>query len=169
MARDDETSAAPVPVRSRPAPSFTNQLIQPLSRLRAELDRMFDDFPVGLPAFRFGSFAPITVPALEMTESDGAYKISAELPGMDGDEVEVTSEEGILRIAGEKKEQRDENGRGYRLSERSYGRFERLVELPADADSDKISAACRNGVLEVTIPRTPRAEKKSHRIAVATA
>ena len=58
-----------------------------------------------------------------------------------------------MRISGEKKEEREENERGYRLSERSYGAFERLVELPGDADPDKIDAKFKNGVLKITLPK----------------
>ena len=130
---------------------------------------MFGAFPLGAPAFRFGAFAPVAVPALEMTQTDGAYRISAELPGLDAADIELTSEDGVLRIAGEKKERREEKERGCRLSERSYGRFERLVELPADADPEGVSARCRNGVLEVTIPRADEARKTARRIAVEPA
>ena len=88
-----------------------------------------------------------------MTETDKRYKITAELPGMDADNVDVRFEDGVLRISGEKKEQREENERGYRVSERTYGAFERLISLPAAADPEKISAKFKNGLLTVTVAK----------------
>lgn len=146
--------------------SFTDQLIEPFSRLRGEIDRLFDDFPFRLPAPRFGAALAMTVPALEMTESKKAYKVTAELPGIDAKDVEISVEDGMLRIAGEKKTEREEDEKGYRISERSYGSFERLVRLPAAAQPDKIKAKCRNGVLTVTIPKDGEAAARVRKIAV---
>ena len=104
-----------------------------------------------------------------MTEADKAYKITAELPGIDPADVDVTVEDGMLRIAGEKKEEREANERGYRFSERSYGCFERYIELPAAADGDGITATFKNGLLSISIPKSGDAEKQPRKIAVATA
>ena len=162
MARQDIAVAAP---ETRPArPSFTEQLIEPLSRLRSEFDRLFDDLPLRFPSLRFDT--GFGAPALEMTETDGAYKLTAELPGIDSKDVDVSVEDGMLKIAGEKKSEREENERGYRLSERSYGRFERLVRLPAGAKADAIKAKNKNGVLTVTIPKDVKAASSARKIAV---
>ena len=167
---NDDTATLRAPAAGRlPAPTFTSSLIEPLSRLRSEVDRLFDDFPFRLPAFQFGTSAAVGMPAIEMTETAKAYKITAELPGMEADDVEVSFEDGMLRIAGEKKEEREENERGYRLSERSYGAFERLIELPAAADDDKMKAKFRNGVLTVTVAKDASAPKQARRIAVEKA
>jgi HSP20 family protein len=128
---------------------FTEQLIEPFTHLRNEVDRLFESFPFRMPTLKLGRFA--SAPALEMTETDKGYKITAEIPGIDPENVEVTFEDGVLRIAGEKKEQREESERGYRLSERSYGAFERLVELPSAANGENIDAKFRNGVLTLRI------------------
>jgi len=165
MPRED-TTTMPAPTTSRrTSPSFTDQLIEPLSRLRGEVDRLFDDFPFRLPSLRLGLGLPMT-PALEMTETKKAYKISAELPGLDPAAVEISVDNGMLRISGEKKEEREEDEEGYRLSERSYGAFERMISLPEGADPDKINARCRNGVLTITIPKDEKAAKNARRIAV---
>ena len=157
--------SAPATARTGRA-SFTDQLIEPFSRLRGEIDRLFDDFPFRLPAMRFGADFSMTLPALEMTETKKAYKITAELPGLESSDVEVSVEDGILRIAGEKKTERDEDEKGFRISERSYGSFERLVRLPASAEADKIKAKCKNGVLTVTIPKDGEAAQRVRKIAV---
>ena len=146
------------------APDFTDQLIEPFTQLRTEVDRLFESFPFRLPTLRLGRFA--TAPALEMTETEKSYKITAELPGIDPENVEVTFEDGILRIAGEKKEEREENERGYRLSERNYGAFERLIEIPSGANPDKIDAKFKNGVLTIAVAKTGEDKRNVRRIKV---
>lgn len=155
------------PVAKRELPDFTEQLIEPFTQLRSEVDRLFESFPFRLPPLKLGRFA--AVPALEMTETGKAYKITAEIPGIDPNDVEVTFEDGLLRIAGEKKEEREENERGYRLSERSYGAFERIVELPSAADPDKIDAKFKNGVLTVSIKKTGKDKSNVRRISITGA
>lgn len=159
----EPTSRQSLATRRR-MPDFTEQLIEPFTQLRSEVDRLFDGFPLRLPSLRLASFA--TAPAIDMTETDKAYKVTAELPGIDPDNVEVTFEDGLLRIAGEKQEQREENERGYRLSERSYGSFERVVELPSAAQGDRIKAKFKNGVLSVTVPKDEKSAAKSKRITI---
>ena len=165
----ETTAAAPSVADSKPAPSFTDQLIEPLSRLRSEVDRLFDDFPFRLPSMSFARLMP-TAPAVEIKETPKSYKITAELPGMEPADVEVSFEDGMLRIAGEKKEEREENERGYRLCERRYGAFERVLDLPAAADDgDSFKAKFKNGVLTVTVQKDGKAERQPRRIAVEKA
>jgi HSP20 family protein len=166
----DETRTVPATASTaRPVPSFTDQLIEPLSRLRSEVDRLFDDFPFPLRSISFSRLMP-TAPAIEIKETAKSYKITAELPGMEPDDVEVSFEDGMLRIAGEKKEEREENERGYRLCERRYGAFERLLDLPAAADDgDGIKAKFKNGVLTVTVQKDGKPERQPRRIAVEKA
>jgi HSP20 family protein len=160
MPRQDTALAEPA--SRAPRRAFTEQPIEPLSRLRGEVDRLFDDFPLRFPPFDGGPAAP----AIEMTETDTAYKITAELPGIVREDIEVAIDGDMLRIAGEKKTEREENERGYRLSERSYGRFERHIRLPGAAKSDKVRARSSNGVLTVTVPKDIMADSSAHRIAV---
>jgi len=79
----------------------------------------------------------------------------------------VTFEDGMLRIAGEKKEQREENERGYRVSERTYGAFERLIELPPAARPDRIDAKFKNGVLAITVAKDGEAKRNVRKIKVS--
>jgi HSP20 family protein len=166
MPQEEMTAAPATTTAMRPPASFTDQLVEPFSRLRSEVDRLFDDFPFRLPSMQLGRTAvSLSIPAIEMTETDKAYKITAELPGIEPDDVEVSFDEGILVIAGEKKAEREENERGYKFSERSYGRFERMIELPAAADEDKIKASFRKGLLKVTIAKNGKAPG-TRRIAI---
>jgi HSP20 family protein len=167
MNRED-TATVPAPESTARPPSFTDQLIEPLSRLRSEVDRLFDDFPFRLPSISFSRLMP-TAPAVEIKETAKSYKITAELPGMEPDDVEVSFEEGMLRIAGEKTEEREENEHGYRLSERRYGAFERVLELPAAVEGEDIKAKFKNGVLTVTVPKDGKPERQPRRIAVEKA
>ncbi|MGZ8998826.1 MAG: Hsp20/alpha crystallin family protein, partial [Allosphingosinicella sp.] len=154
----EETLTNPQTEVAKPRPaSFTDQLVEPFSRLRDEVDRLFDDFPFRFPAFQSVRTAmSLAVPAIEMTETDKAYKITAELPGIDPDDIELTFENDMLRIAGEKKEEREEDERGFSVCERSYGRFERIIALPAAADGEAIKASFRKGVLKVTVLKDAR-------------
>jgi HSP20 family protein len=145
-------------IATRQPGDFTDQLIEPFTQLKTEVDRLFESFPFRLPALKLGRFA--SAPALEMSETEKSYKITAELPGIDPENVDVTFEDGLLRIAGEKTQEREENERGYRLSERSYGAFERMVTLPSAADPDKIDAKFKNGVLTITVAK--HSEKKQN-------
>jgi HSP20 family protein len=144
-------------VTRRSAPDFTEQLIEPFSQLRSEVDRLFDSFPFRLPSLRLGRM-PV-FPAIETTETKKQYKVTAELPGMEPDDVEVTFDDGFLRIAGEKSEKREADERGYHLSERSYGAFERVIDLPAASADAEISAKFKNGVLTVSVPKNKKASK----------
>lgn len=148
----NEKTSGRTAVARKPRADLTEQLIEPFTQLRTEVDRLFESFPFRMPTLNLGRFAA-AAPAIEMTETDKNYKITAELPGMDAENVEVSFEDGLLRIAGEKREEREENERGYRLAERSYGSFERLISLPTMADPDKIKAKFRNGLLTVTVAK----------------
>ena len=137
----------------------TQRLLEPLSWLRSEFDRFFDDLS-------FRNFEPSVwqgrtrLPALEMEVTDQGYRLTAELPGLSADDVEINVTEGILTISGEKKEQREEKDKGFMFTERSYGRFERRVQLPAGANEDNIEARFQNGVLTIDIGKNDENEKR---------
>lgn len=144
----------------------------PFEALRREIDRLFDDFGgnggwprslfESLPAWRaFGA-----IPATDIVEKDGGYELTAELPGLDEKDVEVTAANGILTIKGEKKQEREEKKKGCYLSERRYGAFERRYPVPEDVDPEKIQAVFRKGVLTVTMPRSAEAKPAARRIEV---
>lgn len=162
--KETSTRSREPAVAKRQSSDFTEQLIEPFTQLRNEVDRLFESFPFKLPTLKLGRFA--SAPALEMTETDKNYKISAELPGIEPESVEVTFEDGLLRIAGEKKEVREENERGYRLSERTYGAFERIVELPTAANPDKIDAKFKNGILTISVAKDGEEKRNVRKISI---
>ena len=146
----------------------------PFETLQREVERIFDDFgrDWGLPAPRrwFGraprSDSAWTVPAIDVAEKDGAYEITAELPGIDEKNVEVTLADGVLSIRGDKADERDEKHKDYRLSERRYGSFERSFLLPDDIDTDKIQASFKKGVLTLSLPRQVGVKQPTKKIAI---
>ena len=97
-------------------------------------------------------------PALDLVEKNGGYVITAELPGLDEKNVEVKLSNGALTIRGEKKEETEKEGKEYHLSERRYGSFQRAFRVPEGADSGKIEASFRNGVLTVKLPKSAEAK-----------
>lgn len=105
-------------------------------------------------------------PAVDITEREKAYEITAELPGMDEKNIEVKVTDGSLTIKGEKHEEKEEKKKNYYLHERHFGSFERRFGLPDGVDADKIEAAFKKGVLTVTLPKKPEAQKPAKKIEV---
>jgi HSP20 family protein len=99
-------------------------------------------------------------PAIDVSEDDGNYVITAELPGSKREDVNVELHEGVLTIRGEKRSEREEKKEKRRLVERSYGTFSRSFALPADADDDRIAAKFDNGVLTVTVGKRPETKPR---------
>ncbi|MEL6877906.1 MAG: Hsp20/alpha crystallin family protein [Pseudomonadota bacterium] len=155
---------------SRENTDLSDYLREPFSRLRSEMDRMFDEFPPRFPAARFGTryLASIPVPAVEMTETDEDYRISVEVPGIPHEAIDLAIEDDMLVLRGEKKDEREEKERDYSVSERSYGSFERRISLPQDALADGVEANTDNGVIKIVIPRNKQASPERRRIEIRT-
>lgn len=135
----------------------------PFLTLHREMNRLFDDVfgRSFMPSFA-GSAA--TWPRIEVASDDKQVKVTAELPGVDEKDVELTLEKDALVIAGETRTENEDKARGY--SERYYGRFERLIPLPYEADEDAVEADFRNGVLTITLPKSPHAAERGKRIQI---
>jgi HSP20 family protein len=143
----------------------------PFTSFRREMDRLFDDFftPALAPAegrsFASGNGGALW-PSLDVRETEQAYEVTAELPGLEQKDVELTLRDNALVLTGEKRQERNEEDGGRRWSERSFGRFERVVPLDAEVDADKVEAGFRNGVLKVTLPKNPKAQDKTRKIEI---
>lgn len=96
-------------------------------------------------------------PAMDLSESDGEFLITAELPGVKADDVEIDVEDGILTVKGEKRGERREEAKDFRLYEREYGAFRRSLALPRSADPERASADFENGVLTIHLPKRKEA------------
>ncbi len=109
------------------------------------------------------------MPAVDVTETDKTYEITAELPGMDEKNIEVKVADGVLTIEGEKQEEKEKKEKDYYLSERSFGSFQRSFKVPNGVDTDKIDATFKNGVLKVILPKSAEAQKAEKKITVKAA
>lgn len=142
----------------------------PLATLRDEMERVFDRFwldPWGARAAGLPSGVGSGFPQLDMSETDENVTIRAEVPGIRPDDVKIEVTGNVLKLSGEKSEQKQEKRGGYRYSERQFGSFSRMVQLPAYVDTNKVDAVYKDGVLSITLPKSPEARPK--RITVRNA
>jgi len=135
-----------------------------LGRVRNQLNHMFDQ---DLSLFTDEGTNIMTSnwsPSVDIKEDDNKYVFIADLPGVDPKKIEVTAENGTLIIKGEREEEKKEEKKGYKRVERSWGSFSRRFILPDNINIDMIEAKSKNGVLELTIPKTETI--KSRKISV---
>lgn len=167
-----EETASKSPSQAAPRHLFEN--------LRHQVDQLFEDFsPSALhlpfarrafdvePFWRRDLIGP-GMPAVDITEQDKSFEITAELPGLDENNIEIKLSNGNLIIKGEKREESEEKKKGYYLSERHYGSFERIFHLPKGIDPDQIAAHFSKGVLTISLPKKPEAVKPEKVIPVKT-
>lgn len=133
-------------------------------QLRREMDRLFDTFPrIGRGVPEVGEFLSASI-LIDVRETDGQVRLEAELPGVSEGDIELSLDPSgeLLVLRGEKKLQREAEEQGVYRAERAYGRFERIVELPAPVKDDPIEAHFKNGVLTVEMTKSDggRARKK---------
>jgi HSP20 family protein len=151
-----------VPVGTQRA--ITRRDTNPFSFLQQEIDRLFEGVTRNIPGL-----ATTTMPSMDISETDKAIEITAELPGLEKKDVELNVAENVLTIRGEKKNEREEKNKDYHLVERSYGAFSRSVELPAGVKVEDISAEIANGVLKVTVQKPAPKQTKQIEIKSAAA
>ncbi len=126
--------------------------------LRREMDRLFDRF-----------FEPIEevepvggwTPRIDLKETKDAFVVTAEVPGVNPKDVEVSLQERTLTIKGEKKQEKEEKGETWHRVERAWGAFARAMTLPAAVDAEKVTATFKDGVLTVSLPKTAAAKGKA--------
>ncbi|ACL57330.1 heat shock protein Hsp20 [Methylobacterium nodulans ORS 2060] len=143
--------------------SATGSEVSPFLTLHREMNRLFDDvfsrFETGMPSLLGPSW-----PSIEVSASDREVRVSAELPGLEDKDVEILVDDDVLTIRGEKKAETEDKERGF--SERTYGRFERVIPLPYGVEEDRAQASFKNGVLTVTLPKSAKAQERAKRIAI---
>jgi HSP20 family protein len=137
--------------------------ISPVLNLHREMNRLFDDVFRGFENSPFWGNR-YAWPSVDVEESDKEYRVTAELPGLEERDIEVLLQEGILTLRGEKKVDKESGNRTF--SERYYGRFEREISLERDIDENAVSAAFRNGVLTVTVPKSAQSIERTKRIPI---
>jgi HSP20 family protein len=177
-------AASKVPVKTEekaPERAAALQAWRPFESLHREIDRLFEDFDRGNWRFPFrrsifdveplwrGESTWAAAPAVDIVEKDNAYEVTVELPGLDEKNIEVKLVNGGLTIKGEKQEEKEEKRKGYYLHERQFGSFERCFPVPQGVDTNKIEASFRSGVLTVTLPKKPEAQKPEKKIEIKAA
>lgn len=182
--KEDRQATQQAMDRRRPPPLAANPFVSPFGLLSAflgDMDRIVRGF--GLPApfpFRsgFGSVSPkqagasgsasappTWAPPLEVLTRDGEFVVRAEIPGIDKEHVNVEIDEGRAVISGEREEEHEDKGEGFFRSERSYGRFSRVVALPEGANAEQAKAMTADGVLEIVFPMASP-EPQAHRLEI---
>lgn len=137
-----------------------------IEKVRSEMDRLMDAFLFGVP--QRGEFwgEAEWLPAVDVAETENEVAVNVEIPGMDPKEFDISLKGGTLTIKGEKKQEKVEGEENYHLIERRYGTFTRSILLPQEVESDQISAAYKNGVLTVTVPKSEGSKRKEIKIKV---
>jgi HSP20 family protein len=138
----------------------------PFVSLRREMDSLFDNFFRGFNVEPFDSRLGGFSPRIDVTEDGKKIKISAELPGMDEKDIDLSMQNDTLTIKGEKREEKEDKGKDYYRMERSYGSFIRTIPLPVEVDTDKVEAKFKKGVLSITLPKTAEAVAETKKISV---
>lgn len=169
------------PIDVKKAPPARTPATNPWNQFRTEVDRLFDQFGGGFgfpflrrmldadPLWRNEGRFSLSAPAVDLTEEDKAYRITAELPGMNEKDIDVSIAGDMLVLKGEKRQEHQENAKNHYLAERSYGAFQRSFTLPDGIDRDKIAAEFSKGVLTLTLPKTAEAQRQHKKIDVKAA
>jgi HSP20 family protein len=179
MLRQQEYNMATNPVEVKKTAPTAVPTQDAWQSMRTEMERMFDRFGFGVPAFRrwfdmepaLRSEMTITMPnpAIDIAEDDKGYRLSAELPGMTEQDIDITVTDDMLTLKGEKKQEAEHKDKNYTMSERSYGAFQRSFWLPDGVDRGNIDASFAKGILTVNLPKSPAATAQSKKIEVKAA
>ncbi len=144
--------------------SGNNGVVDPFSSLRHEVDRAFESFGKYTPTMPWSK--GLMAPKINLVQKDKVMEVTAELPGVELNDVELLVDDDILTIKGEKKSEKEEKNAESYIHECSYGAFARSVQLPFDIDSKKVVAAFKNGILTVTIPVPAQVESKAQKVQI---
>ena len=132
--------------------------------LQSDINRLFDAFMSPFEGTNYHQHA--CTPKMDIAELKDKYEIKAEMPGMEEKDINLSVEDGLLVISGEKKAEKEEKEKGYYLKECSYGTFSRSVRLPENVSDDKIAAKFNQGVLTIDMPKKEPLISKSRKITI---
>jgi len=138
----------------------------PFSLLHREMNRLFDSFSRGFGLEPLETRSGVFSPSVNVIDEDKEIKVTAELPGMDEKDIDVSLTKDALTIKGEKKQEKEDKGKNYYRMERSYGSFSRSVPLSAEIDTAKVKAQFKKGILTVTLPKTTKSLKEKKKIQI---
>src|SRR5262245_38366043 len=135
--------------------------------LQREIDQIFDEFSRGAPAFGSSDAGDrLRQMMLDVAETDKSFEVTADLPGVSPENIDISLKDDTLTIKAETKAEKEDKSKNFHLHERSYGMFQRSIMLPAGVDPEKINANFDKGVLKISLPKLPEAEANVRKIAV---
>jgi HSP20 family protein len=137
-----------------------------LLEIQKEMNKLFDSSISRSLDRKSDLLEGFWTPAVDINEEKDKYVIRADLPGLKQEEIDVSVDDDTLTIKGERKIEKHDREKNYYRTERAYGAFQRSFTLPSSVDTDKINATYKDGVLEVTIPKTEEQKKKKVKIDV---
>ena len=137
-----------------------------LLSVRDEMNRLFDSVFSGWPERRESLLEGDWAPSVDVAETEEEIVVTAELPGIEQNEVDISIADDVLTLKGEKKEEKEEKKKNYHRIERTYGSFQRSIGLPTGVQADKATAKYKDGVLRITIPKAEEAKPKQIKIDV---
>jgi HSP20 family protein len=140
------------------------------SSMHREMDRMFENLNRTIfalsPAHKEWGSVGLALPQVDVVETDEDLQVTAELPGMDEKDVDVSISRDVLTIKGEKKAEKEIKKKDFYQMERSFGTFSRSIPLPASVDTAQVTASFKKGVLSIRLPKTVSAKSDVKKIEV---
>jgi HSP20 family protein len=138
-----------------------------LEDVSKHLNRIFGRFPARAEADREVLAMADWAPTVDITETDSAYMIKGEIPGVNKEDVKVTIEDGMITMRGERKQEKEEKNKKFHRIERSYGSFLRSFRVPDDVDENAVKAEFKDGMINVTLPKSGKSKAKSINVSIA--
>jgi len=166
--QEEQQAAASLPVQRSDQP-VAGGAVSPILQLHREIDRLFDDAfrGFGFPALAMprwpAEWPGMLKPAVDIQETDKQYRIALEVPGVEEKDIQITLDNDVMAVRGEKRQEQEKKEGGFHRIERSYGSFQRALNLPGDANQDTIKADFKNGVLTITMDKREASAPKQGR------
>ena len=175
----DTESKLSIKTEAKTSGQQANEKARSVHNLRRGFDHFLEDFELDFlrsSAWRLFDVESLwprrrgwnSAPAVDIAETDTAYEVTADLPGIEKKDIVIKIGLGKLSIKGEKKKDKEEKNKDYRLRERLFGSFERSFQIPDGVDMDKIEARFKNGELIVILPKKPEVQKPARKITVGS-
>jgi len=139
--------------------------VREIGTIQNEMNRLFNSF-FDTPTHSNGATARRWIPAMDLVETEDAYVLSADLPGLSESDVSIEVEDNVLTVSGERKAEHEDRKAGYYRVERSYGSFRRALTLPEGVDPEAVTATFDKGVLQVTVPKPEQQAPRKVQITV---
>lgn len=166
--KEEEEGGKVVPVRHE---AGKMELPVSIHDLHTEVNRLFDSlkhgFGTGWPShslFKTDWFKP----SLDVASDEKEYSVTIELPGIDAGNISIEYSSNTLKVKGEKHQEKEEKEKDFYRVERSYGSFQRILDIPDDADAENISSSYKDGILSIKIPRKMLPKKDTKKIEIKT-